>query len=83
MIKMNDLEVGDYFIGSVPMSTHTLVSIFMCAFSVGNAKFMVIDLRESMHTWTLDWDTTNWTVIKKVNNPFNTDNINEILEGYR
>ena len=81
-MKVSDLKLGDYFIASFKRDHITYISIFVCAYVYGE-PFTVIDLRDPRLTWTKDWNNCDWTVFKKVNNPFATETIEELLEEYK
>jgi len=82
-MKVSDLKLGDYFIASFDSGTSSdYISIFICVYS-SYTSFTIVDLRNPLQTWSNPPVRYDWKVLKKVNNPFATETIEELLEGYR
>ena len=79
-MNLRDFNVGDYFIADVKRGTSRKLyrSIFVCSYHAA-AKFQIVDLKNPVHTWA-GFSASHWKIVKKIDNPFDTETFNKLLE---
>ena len=79
-MKLSDFNVGDYFIADVERGSSRKLyrSIFVCSY-YQNTNFQIVDLKNPLHTWA-GYDEKGWKIVKKIDNPFDTETFNKLLE---